>query len=353
MPDAHRGIDRQHRRNNHLANTKERSFTLGLDNHGMRYFDPETGRYITRDPIGYADGPNVYLYVHNNPINHIDPLGLTDGPFSSGEFTLQNFSQVEQDEPEFLPGMEPYKPAWPSQSPDPLGVEEGHNRYCWEQAYARRSVSAEELVEGVFRLVEHVATMPARMIESGNQRYWAYYNYLGKSDYMALNAVMNPIQTVVNSGYESATGLGIGPENSGSSLSGWQRFGSGADAALAAVETAGFASAAMGLAATPRLTALGSAKDVKRAELWGYNVFKPIGGDGELVRRTWDFQNRIWLGWTMARGDQLNLFTKPELFRQVLVDAGKSPSVSAYFRVELPMLQLSPYRNVVPAWQPQ
>jgi RHS repeat-associated protein len=64
--------------NNRLANTKERSFTLGLDNHGFRYYDPEVGRYISRDPIGYGDGLNVYLYVHNNPINHIDPLGLSD-----------------------------------------------------------------------------------------------------------------------------------------------------------------------------------------------------------------------------------------------------------------------------------
>jgi RHS repeat-associated protein len=65
--------------NNRLANTKERSFTLSLDNHGFRYYDPEIGRYVTRDPIGYADGLNVYLYVHNNPINHIDPLGLQGG----------------------------------------------------------------------------------------------------------------------------------------------------------------------------------------------------------------------------------------------------------------------------------
>ena len=62
--------------NNRLSHTKERDFSLGLDNHGFRYFDPETGRYITRDPIGYGDGLNVYLYVHNNPINGIDPLGL-------------------------------------------------------------------------------------------------------------------------------------------------------------------------------------------------------------------------------------------------------------------------------------
>ena len=44
--------------------------------HGFRYYDPEIGRYLTRDPIGYGDGLNVYLYVGNNPINGIDPQGL-------------------------------------------------------------------------------------------------------------------------------------------------------------------------------------------------------------------------------------------------------------------------------------
>jgi len=65
--------------NNRLSHTKERDSSIGLDNHGRRYFDPEIGRYINRDPIGYGDGLNVYLYVHNNPINHIDPLGLYAG----------------------------------------------------------------------------------------------------------------------------------------------------------------------------------------------------------------------------------------------------------------------------------
>ena len=62
--------------NNRLANTKERDASLGPDNHGFRYYDPATARYLTRDPIGYADGPNVYLSVHNNPVNEFDPLGL-------------------------------------------------------------------------------------------------------------------------------------------------------------------------------------------------------------------------------------------------------------------------------------
>jgi uncharacterized protein RhaS with RHS repeats len=43
---------------------------------GVRYYNPVTGRYINRDPAGYPNGLNNYLYVNNNPINRIDPLGL-------------------------------------------------------------------------------------------------------------------------------------------------------------------------------------------------------------------------------------------------------------------------------------
>jgi RHS repeat-associated protein len=66
--------------NNRLANTKERDVSISgvftLDNHGFRYYNPITGRYISRDPLGYKDGANCYIYVGNNPINRIDPLGL-------------------------------------------------------------------------------------------------------------------------------------------------------------------------------------------------------------------------------------------------------------------------------------
>lgn len=41
-----------------------------------RMYDPKTGRFLQRDPIGYIDGPNPYTYVRNNPVNWIDPYGL-------------------------------------------------------------------------------------------------------------------------------------------------------------------------------------------------------------------------------------------------------------------------------------
>ena len=63
----------------HRANSKEEDPT-GLLNEGFRYRDLETGTFLTRDPLGFVDGPNVYAYVVQNPWTKFDPLGLMTRP---------------------------------------------------------------------------------------------------------------------------------------------------------------------------------------------------------------------------------------------------------------------------------
>lgn len=47
---------------------------------GNRYYDVEVGRWLTADPLGYVDGPNLYAYVGNNPLTNVDPYGLWAQP---------------------------------------------------------------------------------------------------------------------------------------------------------------------------------------------------------------------------------------------------------------------------------
>jgi uncharacterized protein RhaS with RHS repeats len=47
-----------------------------LDFHDSHY-DPETGRWLSKDPIKFAaNNTNLYGYVMSDPVNFIDPTGL-------------------------------------------------------------------------------------------------------------------------------------------------------------------------------------------------------------------------------------------------------------------------------------
>lgn len=41
----------------------------------FRYYEPETGRYISPDPIGLSGGLNIYGYALQNPLTYTDPTG--------------------------------------------------------------------------------------------------------------------------------------------------------------------------------------------------------------------------------------------------------------------------------------
>ena len=51
---------------------------------GRRYYDPEIGRWTTTNPANYANGPNLYAYVHNRPLIYIN---------HDGRFAIFSFNQ--------------------------------------------------------------------------------------------------------------------------------------------------------------------------------------------------------------------------------------------------------------------
>ncbi len=58
----------------------------------FRTYDPQSGRFLQRDPKGFVDGTNRYTYVKNNPLVHIDPLGMESRPETGGNDFVRKFT---------------------------------------------------------------------------------------------------------------------------------------------------------------------------------------------------------------------------------------------------------------------
>jgi RHS repeat-associated protein len=69
----------------YLFNGKEKD-TTGLYYYGARYYDPQIGRFITKDSLKgrliNSQTLNRFSYCLNNPIKYIDPKGLIESQFS-------------------------------------------------------------------------------------------------------------------------------------------------------------------------------------------------------------------------------------------------------------------------------
>lgn len=78
----------------------------GLDYNHARYYDPETGRYLSSDPLGLDPSPNPYAYV-DNPTAWIDPLGLASNKGPQWDKDGGNWYDMRPSNP---PGVTPGGP---------------------------------------------------------------------------------------------------------------------------------------------------------------------------------------------------------------------------------------------------
>jgi len=49
---------------------------VGLVRFGARDYDASVGRWVSKDPIGFGGGLNLFGYVEGDPVNWVDPSGL-------------------------------------------------------------------------------------------------------------------------------------------------------------------------------------------------------------------------------------------------------------------------------------
>jgi RHS repeat-associated protein len=95
---------------------------------GARDYDPETGRWTTKDPIGFGGGDaNVYGYVVNNPVNWVDPLGLYGNAAEGGVSCLSCHDPIRS----LSDWLKPYKNlVSPESTSNPLTGTPGSEATC-------------------------------------------------------------------------------------------------------------------------------------------------------------------------------------------------------------------------------
>ena len=107
----------------------------GLLHYRNRSYSPELGRFLQRDPAGYADGMNLYAYAGNNPLLFSDPYGLyrwSHGALDErvGDWLFAQYDQLREIERQRREYEEALRRA-----------EEERQRIIRENEYAARALS--------------------------------------------------------------------------------------------------------------------------------------------------------------------------------------------------------------------
>jgi RHS repeat-associated protein len=117
----------------------------GLHYNRFRYYDTETGQYLTPDPIGLAGGVNPYGYVHN-PLGWVDPLGLACCPpkIKAEELGYAKINERSHGQSIFYNSKAPKNMRYITPDVD------GHNGGFWKAADSVKNLGSRKTRTGTF-----------------------------------------------------------------------------------------------------------------------------------------------------------------------------------------------------------
>jgi RHS repeat-associated protein len=72
-----------------------------LQERGLRYYSPEVGRWVNRDPIGERGGSCIYSALDNSPVNKVDPFGREVWSFIENQLPWRDEYAVDPEYPRF------------------------------------------------------------------------------------------------------------------------------------------------------------------------------------------------------------------------------------------------------------
>ncbi len=163
-------------RNSYQFTAREYDWETGTYFYRARYYDPIDGAFISKDPIGFAGGINIYAYSENNPTNFLDPSGMA---------TYQINREL---------GGNQLRSTWNPLSHTFIAVTDVNGRvkatYSWGNIYAKDRFmmtkwAPANLPDDVLAATRAISTNNAYMISDGflDKYVTKAYNELSYSDY--------------------------------------------------------------------------------------------------------------------------------------------------------------------------
>jgi len=122
----------------------------GLVFFGLRFYDPKLGRWLTPDPAGSIDSPNLYLYVRNSPLNRLDLFGL------------DSITMIVNYDDQFYHNSIPTSFNTPGNTLIPLRVTTKDIQVDWlisSNIFHKIKCTPEEMVSGVIDITKHFHEM--------------------------------------------------------------------------------------------------------------------------------------------------------------------------------------------------